>query len=191
MAQVYRALATLLDYPGPALPGALDEAIAALAIVLPEAARLLETFREEAGRLGAARLEEIYTETFDFLADRALYVGHQLFGEDNRRGFFMARLRHRYHELGLPDGREVPDHLSAVLAFLAAEKPGAETRELIEACLVPAVSRILRALKGAEGPYPAALQAVLLVLEHESKQNLESGDDSCKSSSLSSSPTSR
>ncbi len=189
--QIYRALATLVDYPGPALPGALDEAIGTLSTELPEAARLLERFRDEAQRLGQAGLEENYTESFDFRAERSLYVGHQLFGEDNRRGFFMARLRHRYRELGLPDGRDVPDHLSAMLAFLAAEKPGVETREVIEVCLVPAVARILRALDAARSPYAAALQAILLFLEQQAKQNLESGDGSCRSFSLSSSPTSR
>ena len=97
---MYEQLASLVSYPDAGLLLALDHCIQALAPEVPEAATLLEHFREVAGELGQDGLEETYIQVFEMQAEAALYIGHQLFGEDWRRGTFMACLKERYQECG-------------------------------------------------------------------------------------------
>lgn len=159
---MYELLAKLLSYPDeeadwakPPVPG--DSPAAALIV----------NFAGEAARLGLARMQEIYTRTFDLQLESAPYVGHQLFGEDWRRSLFMAGLRHRYEEVHLGCGTEMPDYLPLVLRFLEIAPAGDERDELIHACVVPAARKILRAIESTENPYAGLMNALLLWLAPE------------------------
>jgi nitrate reductase molybdenum cofactor assembly chaperone NarJ/NarW len=182
---MYHFLAALLSYPGRDLLATLDDCILALAPDAPAAARLLERFRDTAKELGQGGLEEAYIQTFELHAGNALYIGHQLFGEDWRRGTFMARLKERYQELGLSIGEELPDHLSVMLRFLEVEQPGQERDELIGDCIVPALHKVLRAIEGKKSPYETVLSALLLCLSPRHDGETEFEDLSCRTSSLS------
>src|ERR1044071_784499 len=161
---MYEQLASLVSYPDAGLLLALDHCIQALAPEVPEAATLLEHFREVAGELGQDGLEETYIQVFEMQAEAALYIGHQLFGEDWRRGTFMACLKERYQECGFSCGAELPDHASVILRFLEGEQPGPEKEELIADCIVPALHKVLRAVDDKNTPYGKVVRAVLLSL---------------------------
>lgn len=180
---MYRHFSGLLNYPGADLFHSLDEAIQALAPESPESAALLETFRESAVSLGQGALEERYIETFEMQAESALYVGHQIFAEDWRRGIFMAGLRERYRPLGILEGTELPDHLSVVFRYLEVQEPGPEKDELLGDCVVPAVRKVLQAIEG-KSPYCDVLNALLLYLQPCSSQS-ELEETSCRPSSSS------
>ena len=182
---MYQLLATLLSYPGRDLLAVLDGCVGALAAESPEAAGLLERFGDAAKELGQGGLEEAYIQIFELHAENALYIGHQLFGEDWRRGTFMARLKERYRERGLSIGEELPDHLSVILRFLEVEPPGQERDELIGDCIVPALHKVLRAIEGKKTPYDDILRAVLLYLSARRDGETEFEDLSCRTSSLS------
>lgn len=161
---MYQHLASLVGYPDAGLFRALDYGIQALAPVVPEAATLLEHFRDVARELGQGGLEESYIQQFEMHAEAALYIGHQLFGEDWRRGTFMACLKERYQECGFSCGAELPDHASVLLRFLEMEPPGPEKEELIGDCIVPALRKVVRAMEGKKTPYGDVVRAVLLCL---------------------------
>ncbi len=144
-------LAQLLEYPGPQF----DRARA-----LPETAPASGGF----DAYSRAALEEIYTRTFDLNGDTSLYVGHHLFGDDWRRGLFLAQLNHTYKETGFSCGAELPDHLSPLLRFIALHESGEETEELIHDCVIPAVTHLLTSLRDDENPYRATLQTLLQTL---------------------------
>jgi nitrate reductase molybdenum cofactor assembly chaperone NarJ/NarW len=182
---MYRELASLVGYPDAETLRALDACIQALAPEIPEAAELLEHFRSAARELGQDALEEAYIRIFEMQAETALYVGHQLFGEDWRRGTFMACLKEQYQALGLSNGAELPDHVSVILRFLEIEPPGPEKEELIGDCVVPALHKVLRAIEGKTTPYGNVLRALLLYLGSRCDGEAESEDLSCKPSSLS------
>jgi len=182
---MYHLLATLVSYPGCDLLATLDDCILALAPVAPQAAGQFERFRAAAQELGQEGLEEAYIQVFEMHAESALYIGHQLFGEDWRRGTFMARLKERYQELGLSIGEELPDHLSVMLRFLEVEQPGQERDELIGDCIVPALHKVLRAIEGKKTPYETVLSALLLYLSPRRGGETEFEDLSCRTSSLS------
>lgn len=187
---LYALMAELVDYPGPKLPGALDESIEILARLLPAASGLLGHFRAFVHAHGLAQLEEIYTHTFDFRSDSSLYVGHHLFGEDSRRNLFIARLKQRHRELKFPGGVEMPDHLSLVLRFLAVQPPGEEAAEMVEQCLIPAVSKMAEAVRGKE-PYGDVLSALLQVLYRGAREQSEAKESAWQTFCSSSSPMSR
>jgi len=182
---MYSDLATLVSYPGCDLLPALDACILAVAPKVPEVAGLLEHFRDTVRELGQSGLEEAYIQTFEMHAENALYIGHQLFSEDWRRGTFMARLKERYRELGLLSGDELPDHLGVVLRFLDVEQAGQEREELIGDCIVPALHKVLRAIDGKKTPYETVLRALVLYLSARSDGETVIEDLSCRLSSLS------
>ncbi len=178
---MYSALADLLDYPGAGLPSRA----AAYSESADGAAQALKPFVESLRGLSQGDMEELYTRTFDLQPESCLYIGHHLFGEDWRRGMFMARLKHRYAECGFSGGAECPDWLPVVLRFLDAEPRGQEAEELLRECVIPSAARLLRVLDEKSNPYAAVLRALLRYVAPEGIHNLETEDLSCRPSSSS------
>ena len=181
---MYRHFATLVGYPGPDLFQALHAAIQALAPEFPESAAMLQEFRDSTAPLTNGALEELYVQTFEMRAEGALYVGHQMFGEDWRRGIFMAGLKERYRTLGISEGLDLPDHLSMVLRYLEVEEPGQEKDELIGDCIIPAVRKVLQTIEGTS-PYSHVLDALLRCLPPLQSSESQFEEISCRPSSLS------
>lgn len=181
---MYRHFATLVSYPEPDLVQTLSAAIPALASEFPESSALLEWFRESTHSLSQGALEEVYIETFEMRAECALYIGHQVFGEDWRRGIFMAGLKERYRAIGISEGVELPDHLRLLLRYLELLEPGQEKDELIGGCIFPAVRKVLQAIEG-KSPYSHILKALSLCLPLPHGSESEFEDLSCNPSSLS------
>src|ERR1017187_5616299 len=182
---MYQRLASLVSYPNAELFPALDACIQELASEVPDAAALLEHFRDAARELGQDALEETYIQIFEMQAETALYIGNQLFGEDWRRGTFMACLKDKYQELAFSSGAELPDHLSVILRFLAVEQPGPEKEELIGDCIVKNRSMTLKSMEGKNPPYGHIVRGLLLSLGPRRDGETESEDLSCRPSSSS------
>jgi len=182
---MYEHLASLVSYPDAQLLPTLGDCIQALEQRAPDAAALLQDFRDAAQVLGQGALEEAYIQTFEMQADTALYIGHQLFGEDWRRGTFMACLKERYQVCRFSCGAELPDHVSVILRFLEVEQSGPEKEELIGDCIAPALHKVLRAMEGKKTPYGDVVRAVLLCLRAGSVSETETEDLSCRPSSSS------
>jgi nitrate reductase delta subunit len=158
-------LADLLEYPRPSLLGTLDVALASRQLE-PAIDAPLRRFREALAGGGCERLQEAYTQVFDFSADTAPYLGHHLFGEESRRGAFMAHLKKRFGETGVSvPAAEVPDHLSLVLRLLARLEPGEERDDLVRDCLVPTAARVQQALERKQSPYADVLEALSIALD--------------------------
>jgi len=155
----------LLDYPQPMLLRNMQNGIESMAGEHSEAAALLSEFHSSILGLPPGKLEEIYTNSFDFRAEASLYVGHHLFGEHFKRSVLMARLKNWYEARSFSAGAEMPDHISVVLRFLARNQDDPDTQEFITECLIPAVTRIIAGLEQGAGPYEGALQALLLMLQ--------------------------
>jgi hypothetical protein len=65
---------------------------------------------------------------------------------------------------GVPETAELPDHLSHVLAVLAA-MPQEKAQQFAHACVFPALHKMATALTKAESPFYPLLHCLLLVLE--------------------------
>jgi len=181
--RLYRLFADLVGYPTPALAGQALETAAGVGVA--QAAALLYEFHSFVEQASPARLEELYTGTFDLQAVCYPYVGYHLFGDSYKRGMFMAQLNAGYRERGFSAGKELPDHVAVILRFLAtvhaaersgatvpaAERSGASVPEdgfsqaLLQEGLIPALDTMVKAFGGqSDNPYAGVIRALLLVL---------------------------
>jgi nitrate reductase molybdenum cofactor assembly chaperone len=168
---LYRLFADLLGYPTPALAGQAQEAAAGAGVA--QATALLHGFYSFVEQASPARLEELYTGTFDLQAVCYPYVGYHLFGDSYKRGMFMAQLNAGYLERGFSAGKELPDHVAVILRFLASvhadpplhAHPRQGTREGTEASVpeasVPEAERSGAERSGATAQEDGFSQALL------------------------------
>jgi nitrate reductase delta subunit len=170
---LFEQLAAALEYPGEGTRAQVEACAAALGGPLPEVAAALSELRQALAERPLARLQELYTQTFDLAPACPLHVGYYLFGEDYRRGLFMAQLRERQEAVGLESEGELPDHLPLVLRWLArAGTHGVgdgseEAQEMVTECLLPALGRMDEALAAGSNPYRGVLAAVAQVLRRD------------------------
>lgn len=148
---VYSQFADVLDYPRGLKSPLQGEACA--------------TFQDAIAGKSLAELQELYINAFDFRPDCTPNLGYHLFGDDGRRGLFLAELKERMQNSGITLGAELPDHISLVLRYIDAVEP--DRAPVIEDCLRPAVTRMAEALDSSENPYKHALRALLALLEGE------------------------
>ena len=91
-------------------------------------------------------LQEEYVSTFDFNPATAPYLGHHLFGDNQKKGGYMIRLKQEYGRYGyIPAGTELPDHMAVVLGFLShlARAEGDKVRQpIIADSVMPGVERL-------------------------------------------------
>ena len=159
------ALSRLLCYPDEHTVQTAELLYVVLQDELPEAA-------EEAARFGAFveqhelwEVEESYTRTFDVNPACALEVGWHLFGEEYARGMFLVRMRVELRKYALSESVELPDHVSHVLAVLAAMSAD-EAERFAVACVVPAVKKMDVALATKDAPYRHVVACLAAVLKH-------------------------
>ena len=177
---VYLLFADVLNYPVPGLSERVRDCACKLAADAPRAEELLRRFERAHAEIGTARLQEIYTSTFDMQPECTPNLGYHLFGEDQRRGIFLAKLVELYREAGVDTGNELPDHLCCLLLYLATGPGATATTNLITDCLVPAVSKIAHGISDPSNPYRAALDALLLWLDKEGGGTAASSKTSSK-----------
>ncbi len=161
---VSRALglvAASLDYPeGSSAPGALDaaERTEDLAPEISAALRRLSSWLASAPPGGA---EERYSGLFDLSPVCTLHLGYHLFGESYQRGALLSGLVVEMRKAGvvLRDG-ELSDYLPAVLRLLASLPAGEDRETLVDALLLPGLTRQIEALEGTDSPWADVLRAL-------------------------------
>jgi nitrate reductase molybdenum cofactor assembly chaperone NarJ/NarW len=156
--------AGLLEYPRGGEAGLAAEGASALSGAHPEAASLLGGVRAYWEGTTRARAEEVFTTTFDLQATCAPYVGVHIFGEGYKRRVFLSGLNAIYSARGFSAGRELPDHITVLLRFLAGPADGEEARILLEDGLVPALAKMIESFADSGNPYGDVLRALRMVL---------------------------
>ena len=124
--------------------------------------KFMDTLREKKN----AELEELYVRTFDVQAVSSLDIGYVLFGEDYKRGVFMAELKKELRTKNIDCGSELPDYLPNLMhliPILADE----EKNTLATHALLPALEKILMNFKDRENPYQYPLQIIHHLIEKE------------------------
>ena len=160
----YDLFAEILDHPTSLLSERLKECLSILSPMNGEAASLLSEFQAFFEKSPLARVEEIYSRTFDLQAACYPSIGYHLFGEESYREIFMAGLEENYQACGFPTGNALPDHLTTFLRFLAEEKDQEEREELIDLCLIPALENMVKGFKQKANPYREVLESLRLAL---------------------------
>jgi nitrate reductase delta subunit len=144
--------------------GSLDSLEAAVKEMSGSAARReMQRFVKEIRKVDLHRWEELHTETLDLSPKFVPYVGHVVWGENYRRGAFMADLQREYALAGVDRLGELPDHLEPVLRYLdATDHP---LPDLVDV-LPGAVATMIKDLKKEDrkNPYLYLLGAAQAVL---------------------------
>ena len=165
VADAYAGIARMFDYPQDATE--LRTARDAASSFLDEHGLdcSLASFAMDAP---LARMQEEYVALFDFNPATAPYLGHHLFGDNQKKGGYMIGLKQEYGRHGfIPPGNELPDHLSVVLAFLAhlARKESATVRQaFITEKALPGIDRLCAAFAARQdSPWRQVAEAARLV----------------------------
>jgi nitrate reductase assembly molybdenum cofactor insertion protein NarJ len=140
---LYPRFAPLLRYPRADLDAALDAALAAFeAAGAAEASQALGRAATALRALDASAREELFLKTFELQAICCLEVGYTRFGEDYKRGMFLAGLKDEHRRAGHDCGDELADHLANVLELLPS-LDAEVCAELAEQVLIPALRAML------------------------------------------------
>jgi nitrate reductase molybdenum cofactor assembly chaperone NarJ/NarW len=146
IAESYAGLARMLDYPD-----GKDSLLAAHDTVggfLRKAGIACPTgpFTEFVTSSSLAEIQEDYVACFDFNPATAPYLGHHMYGDNQKKGTYMIGLKQEFsrHDF-VPAGSELPDHLAVVLAFLAhlaRHEVDAVRRQFIAYHVLPGLQRL-------------------------------------------------
>ena len=156
MPEVYEKLAALLEYPNESFPSRIRTA-----------QNVANDFIGRVGTLSLSELQELYTRTFDLNPVCALEIGYHLFGENYKRGEFLAHLRETEAPFDLDQEQQLPDYLPVLLRLLNKLEDEELRASLIGECLMPGIEKMLASLKDIENPYRYLLQTVRTSLRSE------------------------
>lgn len=160
MLHLHEALANLLEYPGQDWEERLTVCRQSLRAELPEQLTHYEEFCQRTGDFTLFALQELYTQTFDLNPVCALEVGYHLFGEDYRRGFFLAHLRETESPFALGQAQQLPDYLPVLLRLLSKLGDSELRHDLMGVCLLPALGKMHAALQESNNPYSPLIHLV-------------------------------
>lgn len=157
-----KALSLLLSYPSPALQAVMPEITA----VLVADGRLTALARRELSGLCddlAVRdiydLQEVYVGLFDRSRTLSLNLFEHVHGESRDRGSAMVDLLETYRAAGFePVTGELPDHLPALLEFLAT-RPQDEAKSIL-ADAAHILAALKSRLEGRESHYASVFAAL-------------------------------
>lgn len=156
-------LSELFGYPYDPLSSKVEEFLLILNGEFPDVEECLCSFRKGIGELSVANLEEVYVKTFDVQATCCLDVGYVLYGEDYKRGQFMAEIRTLQRQHYIDTGSELPDHLPNLMNLLPCLNER-DAREIVSTFIYPAVEKMNDALATSGSVYRYLLGATKALL---------------------------
>ena len=173
LAECYAAIARMLDYPEGKEGMMADHGSAGRFLQKMEIESPLEPFGRFVENATLAGLQEEYVATFDFNPAVALYLGHHLFGDHQKKGAYLIRLKQEFGRHGFtPSGSELPDHLPLVLGFLAYLARNVEDgvrRSFVSECVLPGVERLGAAFSARrDSPWKPVVEAARLLCTADS-----------------------
>jgi nitrate reductase delta subunit len=164
--RVYGRLAALFAYPRGDYAAQLESCAAAIAAEHGPAAESLQPLLELGRRSSLEEIQEVYTRTFDINPVCTLEVGWHIYGEDYARGSFLVKMREMLREHGVPESSELPDHLTHVLVILGRLQ-GIVADDLAARYLLPALDKMLDAMKDSKSPYKVILEAAAQMVRQD------------------------
>lgn len=164
---IHESLANLLDYPGANWCSLVESCIELVPDEKAEVSEAFANFREGVATLSLSELQEVYTRTFDLSPVCALDIGYHLFGENYKRGVFLANLRETEAPFDLGQEHQLPDYLPVLLRLLTKLDDEELRSALIVDCMIPALEKMLKTLSEGENPYRHLIAAVNTKLKSE------------------------
>jgi len=160
---IYDAFAGLLTYPEVDYLQRID---ASLRLAPAECCEELEQFSNLVRDLATDKIQELFTRTFDLNPVCSLELGWHLFGENYERGPLLVRMREELRRHRLGESSELPDHLTHVL-LLVAQMEHERASDFVVACVLPALEKMLQAMRGKDNPFEYVLVATRNLLHSD------------------------
>ena len=157
---IHEILADLLDYPDACWPSLIESCGELVADEMPAASDAFTNFRKGVITLSLSELQELYTRTFDLSPVCALDIGYHLFGENYKRGVFLANLSETEAPFDLGQEHQLPDYLPVLLRLLPRLDDEELRASLISECMIPALEKMLKTLSEGENPYRHLIEVV-------------------------------
>ncbi len=148
--EMYNSLAELLSYP---------EATLCAPPHAGESEVELGLFFDAIRPLSLHDLQELFIQTFDLSPVCSLEMGWHLFGENYDRGLLLVKMRQQLRNHQIAEGTELPDHLTYGLRLLPC-MDREEAAYFAEAVVLPALEKMLAAVRDKRNPYEHVLTAV-------------------------------
>ncbi|NND02884.1 MAG: nitrate reductase [Acidimicrobiia bacterium] len=156
------AVATAFRYPNPGSLERLKDVVSA--IESRPVRHAMENFLSQISNKELSEWEELHTDTLDLSPKFVPYVGHAVWGENYRRGSFMADMSREINQAGLDLFGELPDHIDPILRYLdTVEEPFTDVVEVLPQALMRMSKELAKAEKS--NPYRHVLDAAQTVAE--------------------------
>lgn len=166
------ALADVLEYPDEGWFARFEKCKDLSLSGTDPAAEYFSDFCLDIRELSLTQMQELYTRTFDLNPVCALEVGHHLFGEDYKRGEFLARLRETENPFDLGQQRQLPDYLPVILRLLGRTQDAELRASMIGYCLIPALRKMSEAFAKKNNPYGNLVRFLTETLKRIAKRSV-------------------
>lgn len=161
----YTSLAEMFRYPSGDLRKHTGEWRSIILKYDPGLACCLDPFLNHIRNESIEHQQEYFVSTFYVQPLCCLDIGYVLFGEDYRRGHFMANLKMEHRLAGNDCGTELPDHLPALLTLIPKLQDKEFAEELIFSLIVPALYEMIAGFRTDDNHYKGLLRLVLKIME--------------------------
>jgi nitrate reductase delta subunit len=159
-----RAVADALEYPEGTSAVRLAQAAGPVASVDAAMGAAVGRLSSWLAAAAPGHAEERYSSLFDLRPVCTLHVGYHLFGEAYQRGALLSGLVAEMRKVGMAPGEELPDFLPNVLRLLAKTPPGEDRECLVDALLLPALTRMTEAMTDVDSPWADVVRALPEIL---------------------------
>ncbi len=122
-----------------------------------------DDFAAHAREQSVNEMQELFIQSFDLNPVCSLELGWQLFGENYDRGTFLVKMRQELRRYHVRESQELPDHLTHALLLLGNMEPE-RAADFASACVLPALDKMLVALRDKRNPYENVLKTVARLL---------------------------
>lgn len=163
----YSRLAWLFEYPCADNVMEINEIMEMLPQVSSEAKEAYERFLAAFLPLSEHAREEYFVRTFEVEAVTTMDLGFILFGEEYKRGAFLAMMQEEQLRAGNDTRHELADHLPNVMRLLPLMDDRELASELACSMVLPAVREISARFSGIENMYGFLFVMLQSLLEHD------------------------
>lgn len=161
--EIYTQLVPLISYPKTDICSDLEKVSQSLN---GDETDDFHIFNQHVNETDLTKLQEEFTQLFDFTPNTCLDLGWHLHGENYERGVFMVQIREMLREFNIPESSELPDHLTHILSVLPLMEND-DRVGFIQTRVIPAIEKILKGFGDTKTPYKNLIQFIQDVLKHQ------------------------
>jgi nitrate reductase assembly molybdenum cofactor insertion protein NarJ len=141
---ILKSLSVLFEFPQQNWKDKALVAIDEMTAHFPQTKNTISPFKEWVSQSSIIEIEENFTKTFHIQAVCYLDLGYVIFGEDYKRGVFLANMKAEQERYGIDLQNELADNIANVLKLMAVHQDDEFVQQLGSFILLPALKRMLK-----------------------------------------------